>query len=267
MHSSLDQRQPSTVIRKEFQNSSNGRILRRNAGCVDGLVSSVSRTMKLGPRMPYRPTAGLVSLFARTGTNIGVSRAPIAREYSEKKSSVAPLSLAASYAQVAARSMEGGNRQGAAGRGGAQESHGGRSSGQGQFAGRYGYRRPLGSFNGHRGGFDQAGRGRSNSNLVGFSAGSRGRFSGTGTSSHLGGSIRGGRGLNQPVSLPSVSDAQNLAGVAAPSTDLLAQAVALLSQAINPPTPQISSAAASVVPGQYIFLGKIKEKECRMSIL
>jgi hypothetical protein len=117
MHSSLDQRQPSTVIRKEFQNSSNGRILRRNARCVDGPVSSVSRTMKLGPRMPYRPTAGLVSLFARTGTNIGVSRAPIAREHSENKSSVAPLSFAASYAQVVARSMEGESpRSGWAGR-------------------------------------------------------------------------------------------------------------------------------------------------------
>jgi hypothetical protein len=108
IHSSLDQRQPSTVIRKEFQNSSNGRILRRNAGCVYGPASSVSRTMKLDPRMPYRPTAGLVSLFARTGTNIGASRAPIAREHSVNKSSVAPLSFAASYAQVAARSMEGG---------------------------------------------------------------------------------------------------------------------------------------------------------------
>jgi hypothetical protein len=105
IHSSLDQRQPSTVIRKEFQNSSNGCILRRNAGCVDGPASSVSRTMKLDPRMPYRPTAGLVSLFARTGTNIGASRAPIAREHSVNKSSVAPLSFAASYAQVAARSM------------------------------------------------------------------------------------------------------------------------------------------------------------------
>jgi hypothetical protein len=109
IHSSLDQRQPSTVIRKEFQNSSNGRILRHNAGCVDGPASSVSRTMKLDPRMPYRPpTVGLVSLFARTGTNIGASRAPIAREHSANKSSVAPLSFAASYTQVAARSMEGG---------------------------------------------------------------------------------------------------------------------------------------------------------------
>ncbi|TVT98286.1 hypothetical protein EJB05_56418, partial [Eragrostis curvula] len=58
------------------------------------------RTLKLGPHMPYRPTPGLVALFARTGTHISASpRAPhIASQHNYRRT----------YLAAAKSSMDGG---------------------------------------------------------------------------------------------------------------------------------------------------------------
>lgn len=64
-----------------------------------GLHTTSHRTLKLGSHMPYRPTADLVSLFAKTGMRCNVARAPFFHN---------PSNNHASYAAVLKAAMDGG---------------------------------------------------------------------------------------------------------------------------------------------------------------
>lgn len=82
------------------------------------------RSLKLGPHMPYKPNQGLTCLFAKTGTQSRVARAPFFRR---------TCSHATTFAEVLRKAMDGsGGNQGAKGgygRGHDEGARGGRSGG------------------------------------------------------------------------------------------------------------------------------------------
>jgi hypothetical protein len=188
------------------------------------------QTLKIGPHMPYRPTSGLVAFFARTGTGVGLARAP----HICSTQLVSPCFRAATYTNILLGSMEGGGQRarGAFGCDGAQGGRGGCSSDQADLVGRGGYRRSSHRQGGHKGrsvrgchgsyglGAGIAGGHRSNFGYAGSNPRSRDQFRG---------GFQGNRGSRTPVNLSAAA----VSDPSASSTGMIAQAVALLSHAIE----------------------------------
>ncbi|TVU40757.1 hypothetical protein EJB05_14233, partial [Eragrostis curvula] len=133
------------------------------------------QVLVLGSDMPYRPTPGLVALFARTGTGCKLPRAPYSRSR---------LTTAATYVSVARRAMENGGANGGAQgnqqRGGAANRGIGRGAGQGGMVGRGGFQANNQGF--HPGYGDRGYTGRGG-----------GRYGNNGRGRHGGGHFHGGR--------------------------------------------------------------------------
>jgi hypothetical protein len=191
----------------------------KNKDSGSGVVPVRAFSIKLGPHVSFRPTKGLVSLFARTGTKTGGPRAPITRP------SATPFVYTISYAEALVGNMDGGGRRSGedeAGRGSAAGNHGGRTNGQGSLMNHTSFRRP--NFDVRRWGYNRFGRGHHNSHREG-----KGRYDRP--SSSYG--FQGGTGSRKAVNLPTIPSLNSAGVPGTSSADTLAQEVELLSQALG----------------------------------
>jgi hypothetical protein len=109
----------------------------KNKDAGSGAVLIQTFSIKPGPHVSFRPTKGLVSLFARTRTKTGGPRAPITRP------SAAPFGYTISYAEALVGNMDGGGRRSGedgTGRGSSAGNRGGRTNGQGSLMNHSGFR-------------------------------------------------------------------------------------------------------------------------------
>lgn len=240
--------------------------------------------LQVGPHVPFRPTPGLVTLFARTGTKPCSSRAPFVRK------GCVPF---ASFAEVlkAATAMEGNN--GIRGRGAGQGSglgngsFRGRGAGQGPFSGRNGNGMGRGfvgghaSVPGHGGDRWDLGRGRQfhrggeHFNNVGpnrFPGNNRGGgWSHANNRARWGDDLRAGQrslqgdvasfssGQGYGSAVSKVEGSSSGPPMAGPSAEALAQAVALINHALAKPAPETAPDVKPVPLGSQ-FLSDAKGK-------
>jgi hypothetical protein len=205
----------------------------KNKDARSGVVPVRTFSIKPGPHVSFRPTKGLVSLFARTRTKTGGPRASITRP------SAAPFGYTISYAEALVGNMDGGGlRSGEdeTGRGSAAGNRGGRTNGQGSLMNHNGFRRP--NFEARRGGYNRFGRGHRNKHREGM-----GRYDRP--SSSYG--FQGGTGSRNAANLPVIPSLNSAGVLGASSVDTLAQAVALLSQALGHPSENLAVPGASMI--------------------